>query len=119
MVSDFHEREFSRAEFESLLLRHFPRFELFGQRRELSMMFKPLGHIPDTYYQSHIQHGRGSHRLFTLMDRLNKAPNLVAAWAMGLGDSYRRKIRPIDEPTRKSPLLKSHYFIMIAVCHTA
>jgi ubiquinone/menaquinone biosynthesis C-methylase UbiE len=117
--SDFHELEFTREEFESLLARHFPRFELFGQRRELSMTIKPLGGIPDAYFQSHIQHGRGNHNLFTLMDRLNKAPNLMAAWAMGLGDDYRRKIRPIDEPTRQSWLLKSHYFIMIAVCQTA
>jgi ubiquinone/menaquinone biosynthesis C-methylase UbiE len=119
MCSEFHEREFSREEFESLLGRHFPRFELFGQRRELSMMLKPLGDMPGKYYESYVQRGRGSHGLFTLLDRVNKAPNLLAAWAMGLGDGYRRKIRPIDEPTRKSALLKAHYFVMLAVCQTS
>jgi ubiquinone/menaquinone biosynthesis C-methylase UbiE len=119
MCSDFHEREFSREEFEDLLHRHFPRFELFGQRRELSMMIKPLGEIPDRYWRRNLLKGRGSHNLFTVMDRLNKAPNILAAWAMGLGDSFRSKIRPIDEPTRNSPLLKPHYFIMIAVCRMA
>ena len=38
------------------------------------------------------------------------------AWAAGLGESFRERILPIDEPARQSPLLKSHYFAIIALC---
>jgi 2-polyprenyl-3-methyl-5-hydroxy-6-metoxy-1,4-benzoquinol methylase len=116
--SAFHEFEYTRTEFRTLLQQHFSRVELFGQRRELSMAVRPLGWLPDRYCAEQIQYGRGSHRLFTMMDRINKAPNLLLAWASGLGEGFRARIRPIDQPTRKSRLLKSHYFAMIGVCRT-
>jgi len=114
--SPYHELEYSREEFRSLLGRHFSQVDLFGQRRELSLLVRPLGGLPDRYAAERIQHGRGSHRLYTLMDRLNKAPNLLMAWAGGMGETFRAGIHPLDEPVRQSRLLKSHYFAMIGVC---
>jgi hypothetical protein len=61
-------------------------------------------------------HSPRQHTLFTILDRINKAPNYLLAWASGLGESYRERIRPIDEPLRESPLLKPHYYAMIAIC---
>jgi 2-polyprenyl-3-methyl-5-hydroxy-6-metoxy-1,4-benzoquinol methylase len=115
-VSDYHELEFTRREFEALLGRYFSTVHLFGQRRELRTPVRLLGEWPDRYWRSHIQHGRGNHRLFTWMDRLNKAPNAALAWMWGLGDSFRAQIREIDEPLRGSSLLCPNYYVMLAVC---
>jgi SAM-dependent methyltransferase len=114
--SPYHELEFTRAEFRTLLERHFPCVDLLGQRRELSMAVRPLGDLPERYWWSHVESGRVDMRLFTLLDRFNKAPNLFLAWLCGMGERYRRAIRPIDEPVRESVLLKPHYFAMIAIC---
>jgi 2-polyprenyl-3-methyl-5-hydroxy-6-metoxy-1,4-benzoquinol methylase len=114
--SIYHELEFTRAEFRALLGRHFPRVELLGQRRELSMALRPLGNLPERYWHSRIRSSSFSARLFTVLDRVNKAPNLALAWLCGMGDRYRRRIRPIDEPLRESALLRPHYFAMIAIC---
>jgi hypothetical protein len=115
-VSDYHEIEFTRPEFQALLERYFPLVHLFGQRRELSMRIKPLGDRPQRYWNSHIQHGQGNHRWFTLLDRMNKAPNMLLSWMLGLGESFRTEIRPIDEPIRRSSLVNPHYYVMIGVC---
>jgi hypothetical protein len=40
----------------------------------------------------------------------------ILAWANGLGESFRKRIRPIEEPLRRSSLLKPHYFAMIGLC---
>jgi 2-polyprenyl-3-methyl-5-hydroxy-6-metoxy-1,4-benzoquinol methylase len=114
--SDFHEFEYTREEFRTVLKKQFSTVELFGQRRELSMVVRPLGTLPDRYYQARIHHGRGSHRLYTFMDRMNKVPSCLLAWAAGVGDKFRSEIRPIDEPVRRSRLLKAHYFAMIGIC---
>ena len=114
--SAYHEFEYSREEFRTVLNEHFSQVELYGQRRELRLLVRPLGSLPDRYDRERIQRGRGSHRLFTLMDRINKAPNLMLAWASGLGETFRAGIHPIDEPVRQPRLLKSHYFAMIGVC---
>lgn len=117
--SEFHELEFSREEFRTLLEKHFPSVKLYGQRRELENVIKPLFSLPQKYWDSQIRNGRGSHKLFTVMDRINKAPNHLLAWAAGLGESFRERILPIDDPIKMSPLLKSHYFAMIGICTTA
>jgi 2-polyprenyl-3-methyl-5-hydroxy-6-metoxy-1,4-benzoquinol methylase len=116
-VSRHHELEFSRAEFEELLGRHFSSVVMFGQRRELrESSVKPLGNLPDRYLESHIVHGRGNVTLFKLADRINKAPAHVIAWASGWGETIRSQIRPLCEPMRLSPLVKPNYFAMIAFC---
>jgi ubiquinone/menaquinone biosynthesis C-methylase UbiE len=116
LCSEFHEFEYNRQEFREVLERNFPRVEILGQRRELSMAVKPLGELPSRYWLSHIRQGHGSKLLFTLLDRINKAPNMFLAWANGYNDGFRRAIRPIDEPIKLSKLLKPHYFAMIAFC---
>jgi 2-polyprenyl-3-methyl-5-hydroxy-6-metoxy-1,4-benzoquinol methylase len=115
-VSDFHEHEFSKEEFDELLRRHFRTVSMVGQRRELKLPLRPLGGIPDAYWKAKIHYGRGSHKLFTVLDRINKVPNYVLAWATGVGETFREQIRPIDEPIKRSPLLKDHYYVMIAMC---
>jgi SAM-dependent methyltransferase len=118
-VSDYHELEFTRTEFQALLERHFSQVHLFGQRRELSMRIKPLGDIPMRYWTAKIQHGRGNHNFFTLIDRINKAPSMLVSRLMGLGESYRAEIRPIDEPVRQSSFLSPNYYVMIGVCRAS
>lgn len=113
--SPFHEFEYTRDQFRRVLARHFERFELFGQRRELRLLVKPLGSLPDSYGEGVVR-GEGSHLLYTVMDRINKAPNHLLAWCAGMGEDFRAQIRPLDEPVRESALLESHYFAMIAVC---
>jgi SAM-dependent methyltransferase len=115
-VSDYHELEFTRAEFQSLLSRHFSQVHLFGQRRELSLQLKPLGDLPMRYWTSKIQYGHGNHNWFTFIDRINKAPTMILSHLLGLGESFRAQIRPIDEPTRQSSLLNPHYYVMLGVC---
>jgi 2-polyprenyl-3-methyl-5-hydroxy-6-metoxy-1,4-benzoquinol methylase len=115
-VSDHHELEFTRQEFAELLNRHFDDVEMFGQRRELLQPIKLLGDLPTNYLNQRVYRGRGSHRLFRLMDRVNKAPNHLLAWAAGMGDAFRSQIRPLAVPARDSRLLKPHYFAMIAIC---
>jgi 2-polyprenyl-3-methyl-5-hydroxy-6-metoxy-1,4-benzoquinol methylase len=116
LVSDFHEFEYTREEFRAQLQKHFHNVVLLGQRRELAMKLRPLRKLPEQYWETKIRQGRGSHRLFTFLDRLNKAPNYALAWATGLGESFRKRIRPIEEPLRRSSLLKPHYFAMIGLC---
>jgi 2-polyprenyl-3-methyl-5-hydroxy-6-metoxy-1,4-benzoquinol methylase len=115
-ASGHNELEFSREKFEALLRRYFDRVELFGQRRRLSLRWKPLGDIPNDYWHSHVRHGWGSHRVFTCLDRINNLPSHMAAWMTGCGDAFRSQIRPIDAPLRQSPLLQSRYYVMIAKC---
>jgi SAM-dependent methyltransferase len=115
-VSLYHELEFSRAEFRDLLTTHFEQVELLGQRRELKLPIKVLGDFPSLYWERGMSRGHSSHRLFTAMDRLNKAPNLALAWAGGMRESWRARILPIDEPIRRSRLLEDHYYVMIGVC---
>lgn len=116
LTSPYHEFEYTRSEFRDFLRDHFRRVTLFGQRRELSERVCPLGGLPQKYWESHVRMGGGSHTLFKLMDRINKAPNHLMAWASGVGESYRQRIVPIDEPIRHSRYLKEHYFAMIGVC---
>jgi len=116
LVSEYHEFEYTRGEFRDLLRDHFSKVTLFGQRRELTERVCPLGGLPKRYWESHVRQGAGSHTLYKLMDRLNKVPNHLLAWATGVGESYREKIAPIDEPIRQSKYLKDHYFAMIGVC---
>jgi SAM-dependent methyltransferase len=118
MCSAFHEFEFTRNEFAELLETNFSHFELFGQRRELAEAIRPFGNLPQRYWDANVRSKRYSHTLYTLMDRLNKLPSHLLAWASGLGESYRQRIVPIDEPIRYSPLLKENYFAMIGVCRT-
>jgi 2-polyprenyl-3-methyl-5-hydroxy-6-metoxy-1,4-benzoquinol methylase len=118
-VSVHHELEFTRAEFRDLLGRHFSSVELLGQRRELTLPIRPLGALPDRYLHERIYRGRGSQGLFKLMDRINKAPSHVLAWAAGFDESFRNQIRPIDAPIKKSAFLKPHYFAMIGLCRNA
>ena len=115
-VSDYHELEFSRTEFRAALRKHFDDVELLGQRREIELPLKLLGDLPDRYWRRSSRLGRGSHRLYTFMDRINKAPNLALAWALGMSGSWRERILPIDDPIRHSRLLKDHYYIMIGIC---
>lgn len=115
-VSEYHELEFNRTEFRELLERHFGSVRLFGQRRELALPIRILDGLPDRYWNSIVDGGRGSHRLYTLMDRINKAPNVALARIVGLGEPWRERIRPLDEPIRHSILLKDHYYVMIGVC---
>lgn len=114
--SEFHEFEYNRQEFRELLERNFPRVELLGQRRELTNSIQPLGQLPGRYWWKHIRKGRGSPLLFTLMDRINKAPNQLLAWVNGYNEKFRCQIRPIDAPLRMSRLLKPHYFVMMGIC---
>lgn len=116
MVSAYHEFEYTRGEFRDFLRDHFRRVSLFGQRRELSERVCPLGDLPKRYWESHVRLGGGSHALYKLMDRINKAPTHLMAWATGVGEEYRERIVPIDEPIRHSRYLKEHYFAMIGVC---
>jgi len=99
-----------------VLQKYFPKVSLYGQRRELEMRIKLLGDLPERYWQAKIRTGLGKQNLFTLMDRINKAPNYALAWASGLTEDYRCAIRPLDEPVKLSPMLKSHYFAMIGIC---
>jgi SAM-dependent methyltransferase len=115
-VSEHHELEFSPGEFQELLGRHFSNIELFGQRRELVPVAKPLGKIPDIYRESRIMQGKGNVTLFKLLDRVNKVPTHLLAWAMGYGESIRSQIRPFNESLQMTPLLKPHYYVMIAIC---
>jgi ubiquinone/menaquinone biosynthesis C-methylase UbiE len=115
-VSDYHELEFSLEEFRSLLTKHFPNVEILGQRREIVQAVKVMGSLPAVYYTNTVSKGKGSHGLYTLMDRLNKAPNYLFAWMLGLGEAYRDQIHPIDKPLRYSRFLEPHYFIMIGIC---
>jgi 2-polyprenyl-3-methyl-5-hydroxy-6-metoxy-1,4-benzoquinol methylase len=115
-VSRHHEIEFSRAEFEELLGRHFSSVVMFGQRRELQETIKPLGSLPERYRDSHIIYGKGNVTLFKVADRINKVPSHLIAWASGWGESTRAQIRPLREPIRMSPLVKPNYFAMIAFC---
>jgi len=115
-VSIHHELEFSPGEFQELLGRHFSSIEMFGQRRELLPLVKPLGTIPDRYRESIMQTGKGSVRLFKFLDRVNKVPAHVVAWAMGYGESIRSQIRPLRDTLPMTPLLKPHYYAMIAIC---
>jgi 2-polyprenyl-3-methyl-5-hydroxy-6-metoxy-1,4-benzoquinol methylase len=114
-VSDYHALEFSREEFRTLLQKHFPKVELLGQRRELSTMIRPLGSLPDWFFEAHAKYGHG-HALFTIMDRINKLPNLALASLLGMGESFRERILPIDAPIKNSPLLKPHYYVLIGIC---
>jgi ubiquinone/menaquinone biosynthesis C-methylase UbiE len=114
-VSAYHELEFSQPEFQDLLGRHFSSVEMFGQRRELVFPVKPLGRIPDMYREFVLQ-GKGSIDLYKFLDRLNKVPAHFLAWAMGYGESVRSQIRPIHDSMPMTPLLKPHYYVMIAVC---
>jgi SAM-dependent methyltransferase len=109
-------RELGRDDLQRVLAAHFPRVHLLGQRRELSLVIRPLGSLPDRYWQARVQAGRGSHRLFTVMDRINKAPNLLLAWALGMNDTFRGQFGRLDGPLRQSSLLKPHYYVMLAVC---
>jgi SAM-dependent methyltransferase len=115
-VSVHHELEFNPTEFTELLGHHFSRIEMFGQRRELELKLTPLGRIPDRYREATLMHGKGNLVLFKALDRLNKAPNYVMAWASGYGESVRSQIRPLEEPIPMTPLLKPNYYIMIAIC---
>lgn len=115
-VSDYHELEFSLGEFRRLLGGHFSSVEIMGQRRDMRMPFRLLGWVADWYWETTVKHGRGSHRLFTVIDRLNKLPNYLLAAMLGMNEEYRRQIRPIDEPARQSLLLKPNYFVMIGIC---
>jgi SAM-dependent methyltransferase len=115
-VSPYHELEFTVDELRGLLARHFPNVTLFGQRRGLSLAFKPLGNLPSWYWKWSDGTRRGSHKLYTLLDRANKAPNHFMAWAMGLGEAERAAIRPLDAPMKRSFLLKPNYFIIIGIC---
>jgi ubiquinone/menaquinone biosynthesis C-methylase UbiE len=116
LCSEFHEFEYNRREFREMLQRYFPRVELLGQRRELAMIYKPLGDLPDRYWINNIRNGRGSQVFFTLLDRINKVPNQLLAWASGYTDKVRAGIRPIEAPLELSPLLKPHYFVMLGLC---
>lgn len=111
-----HELEFSPTEFKELLGRHFPDIEMLGQRRELLPVAAPLGRLPERYRDEQIMRGRGSPALFKLMDRINKVPSHVLAWASGSPEPVRSRIGPLDEPLRQSWLLKPHYTVMIALC---
>ena len=115
-VSPYHELEFNRHEFQELLERHFGSVELLGQRRELALPIRLLGNLPDRYWRSIVERGRGSHRLYRVMDRVNKAPNYALAHIAGMADSWRERIVPLDEKIRLSMLLQDHYYVMIAVC---
>lgn len=115
-VSVHHELEFNPAEFTSLLKEHFSSVEMFGQRRELLPRLSPLGNIPSKYRDATLMHGKGSVSLFKLLDRLNKVPTHLMAWATGYGESVRSRIRPLEEPIPMTPLLKPNYYAMIAVC---
>lgn len=115
-VSRYHELEFNRAEFRELLERHFPHVELFGQRRELALPIRVLGGFPSRYFQWMLAHDKGSHRLYTLMDRMNKAPNMVLARLRGYGESWRERILPLEDPLQTSIFLKDHYYVMMAFC---
>lgn len=115
-VSVHHELEFSPAQFKALLGRHFSTIEMFGQRRELVDVLRPLGRLPDDYRDTQIMRGKGNVRLFKLLDRINKAPSHALAWALGCGEQVRRQIAPLDAPLRPSRLLKPHYYVMIALC---
>jgi ubiquinone/menaquinone biosynthesis C-methylase UbiE len=116
LCSEFHEFEYNRREFREVLERNFPRVELMGQRRELSMVYKPLGDLPGRYWWNNVRQGRGSQIFFTFMDRINKAPNQLLAWANGYTDKVRSEIRPIEAPLQLSRLLKPHYFVMLGIC---
>jgi ubiquinone/menaquinone biosynthesis C-methylase UbiE len=115
-VSEHHELEFSPGEFQELLGRYFSNIELYGQRRELIPVAKPLGKIPEIYRESRIMQGKGNPAIFKLLDRLNKVPSHVLAWAMGYGESIRSQIRPFNAPLAMTPLLQPHYYVMIAIC---
>jgi hypothetical protein len=54
--------------------------------------------------------------LFTLMDRINKAPNQLLAWLNGYDEEFRCQIHPIEAPMKMSGLLKPHYFVMMGIC---
>lgn len=115
-VSEYHELEFNRTEFRELLDRHFDSVELLGQRREVALPIKVLDGFPDRYWQSIVDRGRGSHRLYTVMDRINKAPNVALARIAGMGETWRERILPLDEPIRHSFLLTDHYYVMLGIC---
>ena len=115
-VSVYHELEFNRAEFRELLERHFRVVDLLGQRRELRLAIRPLGGLPERYWTSSMERGHGSHRLFTFMDRVNKAPNLALARLRGFGESWRERILPLDAPIQTSRFLNDHYYVMIGLC---
>ena len=118
-VSEYHELEFNRVEFRELLERHFASVTLLGQRREVALPIRPLGRLPDRYWDSMRDRGHWSHwrhRLYTVMDRVNKAPNYALASTAGMRDAWRARILPIDEPMRHSFLLKDQYYVMIAIC---
>lgn len=118
-VSQYHELEFNRAEFRELLERHFAHLEMFGQRRELAMPIRILGGYPNRYWHWMLEHDKGSHRLYTVMDRMNKAPNMALARLRGCGESWRERILPLDDPIQKSMFLKDHYYVMLALCRLA
>lgn len=115
-VSEFHELEFSREQFRVLLERHFSSVDLMGQRRELATPIRPLGSVPERYWQRILDQRRGSHKMYTILDRLNKAPNHVLAGLRGYREPWRRQILPIDEPIQVSRFLKDQYYVMIALC---
>jgi ubiquinone/menaquinone biosynthesis C-methylase UbiE len=115
-VSIHHELEFNPTEFKELLGRHFSSIEMFGQRRELVHLVKPLGRIPEVYRDTRIMRGRGNVPLFKLLDRINKVPSHLLAWALGCGEPLRSRILPLDAPLRHSALLKPNYYVMIALC---
>lgn len=115
-VSVHHELEFSPEQFKDLLGRHFSSIDMFGQRRELVPVVQPLGNLPDLYRDSLLMQGRSNAPLFKLMDRLNKVPVHMLAWATGCGEPVRRQIRPLDAPLKPSALLKPNYYVMIAFC---
>jgi ubiquinone/menaquinone biosynthesis C-methylase UbiE len=115
-VSVHHELEFNPTEFKELLGQHFSHIEMFGQRRELELKLSPLGRIPDWYRETKLVHGKGNLALFKVLDRLNKAPNYIMAWASGYGESVRSQIRPLQDPIAMTPMLKPNYYVMIAIC---
>jgi hypothetical protein len=44
---------------------------------------------------------------------------MLVSRLMGLGESYRAEIRPIDEPVRQSSFLSPNYYVMIGVCRAS
>jgi hypothetical protein len=82
----------------------------------MQLPIRVLGDLPERYWKWVNHRGHGSHQLYTVMDRLNKAPNLALAWALGMDNSWRARILPIDDAVRRSRLLKDHYYVMIGIC---
>jgi ubiquinone/menaquinone biosynthesis C-methylase UbiE len=115
-ISPCHEKEYSLAEFRCLLEKHFPSVQLLGQRRALQEAIRLLGGFPDRYATRAAEGRPVNTRIYRLLSMVNKAPNALIAWALGMGEGYREAIRPIDQAGRRSRFLDEHFFIMIGVC---